>query len=123
MFKGGEIMDNVSDSILEFIISNLCAFIGVIVQSLFSIIHNIFEILYPKLQIMFTDSYVEDIGSNFFDTVFSKAKNISLSFNVIYWIVGVYISIFIIKHIAFPIIVALVDNVHDLFISWINPAD
>lgn len=116
-------MSNVSDSILEFIISNLCAFLGVIVQSIFSILHNIFNIFFPYFQAVVNDSYIEDIGSNFFDTIFNKVKGFSFSFNIIYWVVGVYIAFFILKNIAFPIISALIDNVHDLFLSWFNPLD
>ena len=108
-------MTELLDSFLEYIISALTSFAGIIIASIFSILQLIFDKCYNYIVLVFTDSYFETAGSDFFETIFNKTQGLSLSFNIVYWVVGLFLVLFVVKNVIFPLITLVIDNIHDLF--------
>lgn len=100
---------------LSWVIQNLTSVIGVVFASIFELLHMIFDYLYGYIVAFFTDSYFSDVGYNFFNTIYTKTRSISFSFNMVYWVVGLTLCMYVVKRVVFPLISSVIDNIHDLF--------
>ena len=100
---------------LEWLISNLNGGIGIIINALFSSLEWIVGAIYKWVVSVFTDSYFSHLGESFFDSISNTAESFTFSFSIIYWVVGVSIAFYVIRHVLFPLLSHLVDNIHDTF--------
>lgn len=107
-------MDIVTE-FLEWVLTFVLGFFQAATDTIFSIFGDLFEEIYGYLVELLMYGNYENVGENFFGIVFKKADNFAFSFNVVYWLVGLMLCIFIFKRIVLPLIVAVVDDLIDLF--------
>ena len=96
----------------EMVLGFLGGFFSSAVYVVFNLFQELFDSIFSPLLGVF-DSEFESYGVEFFSFFFSQIDNFDLSINIIYWAVGVILFAYIIKHIIFPLIVAIVDDIID----------
>lgn len=99
---------------LSWILTSLGDFFTSAVDVVFDLFYDLFNSIFRPFIGVF-DSNVESYGSEFFAFFFKQASAFPLSINIVYWAVGIFLFIFIMKHVIFPLIVTVIDNIIDIF--------
>lgn len=107
-------MDIVSE-FYDWVLTFILGFFQASTDTIFTFFGDFFEKIYSYLVEYLTIGNFETIGEDFFGIIFSKSQGLSFSFNLIYWLVGLMLCIFVFRRFVIPLIVAVVDDLIDLF--------
>lgn len=106
-------MSFVSD-LIEWVLSKLGGLLSTAVSVVFGFFYDLFKYIYIGIKDFISDSYFADVGEDFFNFI-SSFFNGSISFNIVFWAVGLFLVFFVLRRIALPFIVALIDSLIDGF--------
>lgn len=108
-------MNDVANGIIDTVLGLLSEFIGTVIDNVLGIFLDIFDILFGYIMDFFTDSRFENSGASFFNTIYSKVSNFNFTFNIVYWVVGIFLGLYVFKNFIIPLIIAIYDDVVDSF--------
>ncbi len=116
-------MKDVCVSFFEWLFSILSDFLVTIIDSVLGVFLTIFDSIFGYIVDFFNDSRFEKSGASFFSTIYSKVSHFNLTFNIIYWVVGVFLGLYVFKNIIIPLYIAVVDKVAEFISSQFNMLD
>lgn len=108
-------MTGLISDLLDYILMYLLGFFQSITDTVFALFGDFFKTIYDYLVQFFTFSSFETVGQEFFSTILDRSQSDIFSINIVYWIVGLMLCIFVFKHFVLPLVVSLVDDIVDLF--------
>lgn len=107
-------MDIVSE-FLDWVLTFILGFFQATTDTIFSFFGDFFEKIYSYLVEYLMYGNFETIGEDFFGIIFKKSEGFTFSFNVVFWLVGLMLCIFVFKRVVIPLLIAVVDDLIDLF--------
>lgn len=116
-------MTDIANGFFEWLFSILSNFLVTIIDSVLGVFLDIFDSLFGYIVDFFTDSRFERSGASFFSTIYSKVSHFNFTFNIIYWVVGLFLGLYIFKNVIIPLYIAIVDTVADFISSQFNMLD
>ena len=108
-------MTGLISDFLDYIMTFLLGFFQSITDTVFALFGDFFKVIYDYIIEFFTFSSFEYVGQEFFGTIMDSSSAKLFSFNIVYWIVGLMLCIFVFKRFVLPLIVSLVDDLVDIF--------
>lgn len=103
----GDIGDILSDSVIDFLYR--------VLDFVFGLFYDIFKMLYSGIRHVLSDSWFTSVGYDFFGFMFNESEKQHFSFNIVFFLVGLMLFFFILKHFIFPFMLSLVQAILDLF--------
>lgn len=100
---------------ISWVLEHILAFFSAVMETIHNCFGDLFNTIYYYILEFLSSSSFESIGSDFFGVIYSRSQRFTFSFNIIYWLVGLYIGLFVLRRFIIPIIIAIVDDLIDLF--------